>query len=69
MTIISMEFVSATVKRDKVLRMIEKGTIKELLKKKEGPEETQKHQQNGAQKEAEEDNERKESKDPKVVFI
>ena len=34
-TIISMEFVSATVKRDKVLRMIEKGTMKELLKKKE----------------------------------
>jgi phosphatidylinositol glycan class U len=35
--IITMDFVSATVKRDKVRRMIEKGTIaKLLLKKKEG---------------------------------
>ena len=32
--IISMEFVSSTVKRDKVRRMIEKGTIKKLLQKK-----------------------------------
>lgn len=67
-TIISMEFVSATVKRDKVLRMIEKGTMKELLKKKEeeGAEEMQKREQNGAQKEVEQE---KEHKDPKVVFI
>jgi hypothetical protein len=35
--IITMDFVSATVKRDKVRRMIEKGTIAMLLlKKKEG---------------------------------
>jgi phosphatidylinositol glycan class U len=35
--IITMDFVSATVKRDKVRRMIEKGTIaKLLLTKKEG---------------------------------
>ena len=35
--IITMDFVSATVKRDKVRRMIERGTIaKILLKKKEG---------------------------------
>ena len=35
--IITMDFVSATVKRDKVRRMIEKGRIaKLLLKKKEG---------------------------------
>ena len=33
--IISMEFVSSTVKRDKVRRMVEKGTIKKLLQKKE----------------------------------
>lgn len=33
--IISMDFVSATVKRDKVRRMVEKGSIKKLLKKKE----------------------------------
>ena len=69
MTIISMEFVSATVKRDKVLRMIEKGgTMKELLKKKEeeGAEEMQKFEQNGAQKEAEKT---EEGKKPAVVFI
>ena len=34
--IITMDFVSATVKRDKVRRMIEKGTTMLLLKKKEG---------------------------------
>jgi hypothetical protein len=33
-----MDFVSATVKRDKVRRMIEKGTTMLLLKKKEGRE-------------------------------
>lgn len=38
--IISMDFVSATVKRDKVRRMVEKGTIKKILAKKQ--EETQK---------------------------
>ncbi|KAL9188289.1 hypothetical protein ACHAXT_006667 [Thalassiosira profunda] len=31
-TIITMEFVSATVKRDKVIRMIEKGNMKKLVK-------------------------------------
>ena len=36
--IITMDFVSATVKRDKVRRMIEKGTTMLLLKKKEGRE-------------------------------
>ncbi|KAL3810524.1 hypothetical protein ACHAXA_009448 [Cyclostephanos tholiformis] len=34
--IITMDFVSATVKRDKVRRMVEKGTIKKLARKKEG---------------------------------
>lgn len=33
--IITMDFVSATVKRDKVRRMIEKGTVKKLAKKEE----------------------------------
>ena len=36
MVIITMEFVSATVKRDKVRRMVEKGTIKKLAREKEG---------------------------------
>jgi hypothetical protein len=34
--IITMDFVSATVKRDKVRRMVEKGTIKKLIREKEG---------------------------------
>ena len=34
-----MDFVSAAVKRDKVRRMVEKGSIKKLLKKKEEAEE------------------------------
>lgn len=34
--IITMEFVSATVKRDKVRRMVEKGTVKKLAREKEG---------------------------------
>mmetsp|Transcript_8789 Transcript_8789/g.21333 ORF Transcript_8789/g.21333 Transcript_8789/m.21333 type:complete len:655 (+) Transcript_8789:61-2025(+) len=42
-TIISMEFVSATVKRDKVRRMVEKGSIKKILLAKE---------KDGSQKEA-----------------
>ncbi len=33
--IITMEFVSATVKRDKVRRMIEKGTVKKLTTEEE----------------------------------
>jgi len=33
--IITMDFVSGTVKRDKVRRMIEKGTVKKLLNKDE----------------------------------
>ena len=37
-----MEFVSATVKRDKVRRMVENGTIKKLAKKKTEAEEMQK---------------------------
>lgn len=58
-TIISMEFVSATVKRDKVRRMVEKGSIKKiLLEKAKKEEETQKVakgvvEHNGAEKEQE----------------
>ncbi|KAL7535290.1 hypothetical protein ACHAXR_006391 [Thalassiosira sp. AJA248-18] len=41
-TIITMDFVSATVKRDKVRRMVEKGTVKKLAKKKEEAVDSQK---------------------------
>jgi phosphatidylinositol glycan class U len=34
--IITMDFVSATVKRDKVRRMVEKGTIKKHIREKQG---------------------------------
>jgi len=53
-TIISMDFVSATVKRDKVRRMVENGTIKKLAKKKEETQkEAEKVGENGvSQKEA-----------------
>lgn len=58
--IISMDFVSATVKRDKVRRMIERpGTIKKIIEKRKDQErETKKEKDgecniNGAKKEAE----------------
>jgi len=53
--IISMDFVSATVKRDKVRRMVENGTVKKLAKKKEETQNEVKkvQEQDGMQMEAE----------------
>ena len=69
--IISMDFVSATVKRDKVRIMIEKGTIaKILLKKKEGIESTNASQQFATNNEGFDTNDDANLEpEPTVVFI
>lgn len=69
--IITMDFVSATVKRDKVRRMIEKGTIaKILLKKKEGIESTNASQQFATNNEGVDANDDANLEpEPTVVFI